>query len=55
MQELVNRGQPKSIEDMADSLLTVLANEEWSTRLQWSDMNDQDKDRITEKLMKIIS
>jgi hypothetical protein len=28
MQELVNRGQPKSIEDMADSLLTVLANEE---------------------------
>lgn len=28
MEELANRGQPKSMEEMANDLLTVLANEE---------------------------
>ena len=40
---------------MADAFLTVLANEERSTRAQWNDMNEEEKDIVITKLMKIIS
>lgn len=52
MEELVNRKQPKSMEDMAKDLLHIMTYGEMDT--EWQSLAQEDKDWIYDKLLKII-